>query len=171
MNREGGISIFRVGVIAAVLGGLFIAGGLIFREWEMSQRRAPFDVDVYPGATEWYRTEPEERPRRIIVYEIPETQASVDQIAGFYQDLLDDHTGADPSDARRERCVRVPRQGNAPDYEPGNGLLPFYWDCTFDNSEFGQRQVTYIRIHPGINDGEVDKEEMTLIVYDQRWED
>jgi hypothetical protein len=168
VNREGNISIFRVGLGIGMLGIIFVVGGLVLFTVEQAQRKSPFHVEVFPSAVEWYTEEFRGNSRRI-VYQIEDTPAQ--EIAIFYQQRLDQHYNNRPGDPRREQCVRTPVQGNYPDYVPGTGIVPYIYRCEFDNSTFNANQSTTVTIQPGVrNDTEsTDYEGLTFIIYDQIW--
>lgn len=174
MNREGNLSVFRVGVLLAVLGVLGIGAGFVFWNMEHAARQSPLNVELYPGAAEYSREEAEGRSRRTIYYQ---TNAPTEDVVAYYQAELDDFTNSDPRDPDREQCVRQPREGNFENFEPGTGLLPYYYDCAFDNSYLDSTQVTFVRIQPGVRlDSDdpaqaYDQEGLTFIIYDQDWAD
>jgi hypothetical protein len=172
MNREGNLSVFRVGVLIGILGLIAIVAGFLFWNLEHQSRQSPYSPELYPGAEEVRVDEAENFPRQTILYR---TQANPDDVAAFYQGLLDDLEGQDPRDPQRQQehvlCVRLPSVGDFPDYVPGSGNLPYYYRCAFDNSFFESQQVTVVQIEPGVRDDAqgVNNEGTTFIVYDQRW--
>lgn len=173
LNREGNISVFRVGILIGVIGVLAIVAGFVFFQIELEQRRSPFNVELYDGAEELDGRRTEANRRRTLWYV---TDAELGDVLRFYQAEMDSHTGEDPRDPDREQCVRVPEQGDFIDYQPGAGNIPYYYDCTFDNSYLGNTQVTYVRVQPGVRydapdgvDGSFNFEGQTMIVYNQTW--
>lgn len=168
VNREGNLSIFRIGLIVGGLGLIFIIGGVIALTFEQSQRRSPFMVELFPGAEEWSRQDYGTNRRRVI-FQVPGGDAEV--IAGHYQSLLDSHYNNDPNDPDRDRCIRTPESGTFPGYQAGDGTVPFLYRCEFDNSTFGASQSTTVKIEPGVrNNAEgFDNEGLTFIVYEHVW--
>ncbi|GAB4508510.1 MAG: hypothetical protein OHK0046_01170 [Anaerolineae bacterium] len=167
-NRDGNLSLFRVGIAIAFLGAAIGVGGFVLVQVDQAQRRSPFYIDPYPGAVERFTQGVSETEQRV-VYEVGGTDA--DTVAEYYQRELDDHLGSDRSNINRERCERVPRTGEFSDYRPGDGTVPFLHRCAFDNSTFNATQYTIVTIHPGIrNDATgTDDTGLVLIEYEQHW--
>lgn len=176
LNREGGISLFRVGVFAAALGAIFVIGGYILVQLDVARRQSPFFIDRPDGATEWYRQQMGDNSQQV-VYQIQNT--TPEDVSAFYQRELDDHNDANPNDPRREMCVRTPARGNFDDYAEGSGNVPYFYRCVFNNSitgglgTGGADQYTTVTIQPGIRDNTaepaVDLTGTTIIIYDQIW--
>ncbi|MFW5691108.1 MAG: hypothetical protein ACOCXZ_01295 [Chloroflexota bacterium] len=168
LNREGGVSVIRVGILIAVLGVLGVVAGVVIFQLEHQQRKSPLNIAIYPGASEWRREDPEGVPQRTVYYQ---TTDSPEDVAAFYQAELDDHLGQNPLDPNRETCVRVPASGQFADFEPGTGNLPFYYRCAYDNAFFDSEQLTIVEIQPGVRSDEtgINNEGITIIKYDQRW--
>lgn len=168
-NRDGSISVFRVGILAAVIGVLAILGGYIYFQVEQSKRQEPLDVELYQGAELW-RTVNDLPTSREIYY--ASRDATPEDVLAFYQALLDDYYDQNPTDPRREnQCNRYPETGTFPDYVEGSGNLPYYYSCLFESAFFGTENSTVIEIQPGIaNDADgVDNIGITFIRYLQRW--
>lgn len=51
LSRDGNISVFKVGVGFAIVGGLLIVGGFILAAIEQNSFRSPLDVAVPPETT------------------------------------------------------------------------------------------------------------------------
>lgn len=174
MSRDGGISVFRIGITVAILGVLLGIGAVVFAMVDQAQRQSPFNVKPYEGAVE-IRTTPHGDNSREIIYQV--SGANADQVAAYYQSRLDSHTGAGPNDAEHEECVRNPFSGNFPDYKEGAGNVPYYYRCVFDNSlasglfTSGAIQFTTVTIQPGIRNDEtgLDTTGNTLIQVEQVW--
>lgn len=176
LNREGGISLFRVGVFIAGLGLIFVVGGYIWVSLDVARRQSPFFIDRPAGATEWYRQQTGDNAQQV-VYQIANT--TPEDVASFYQDQLNKHYDNSPNDPQREMCVRNPAGGNFEDYVEGSGNLPYFFRCVFDNSVAGglgtggANQYTTVTIQPGVRDDSqdppVDLTGMTIIIYDQVW--
>ncbi len=176
LNRDGGVSVFRIGVAAAVLGVLVIIGGYLLASIDQARRQAPFFIDVYPGAEQWYRSEISPT-RQQVVYRVQ--GADPQAVSDFYQRKLDEHYDNSPADSNREQCVRNPARGEFSDYEEGSGNLPFLFTCVFDNSltsglgTSGATQFTEVRIEPGVKDNTADPPTdntgWVMIIYNQAW--
>ncbi|RMG73422.1 MAG: hypothetical protein D6711_10945 [Chloroflexi bacterium] len=169
LNREGGVSVFRVGVLAAVIGILAIIGGYVYFQLENDRRSKPLEVELYPNAELWSQ-----------VYDLPTSRevyyisrdASPEDVVMYYQALLDDFYDQNATDPRREhQCRRFPESGIFPDYVEGSGNLPYFYSCLFEDAFFDAEHSTVIEIQPGIaNDAEgFDNTGLTFIRYIQRW--
>jgi hypothetical protein len=174
LNRGGGISVFRVGVLMGVVGVLAVGLGILFFQLEHESRKGPFNVDLYPGAEQVAINDVEGLPRRTLVYRV---QAEPESIVNFYQQQLDEHLNQDLRDPRRasehELCVRRPGGGFYSNYEEGNGIPPYDFSCLFDNSFLDSTQVTVVKIEPGVRDDTADPPldnlGYTYIFYEQNW--
>lgn len=168
LNREGNISVFRVGVLFGILGIIGIGIGFLAFTLEVSNRQQPFNAPLYPNASELDRVQggATSQTVRYIV-----SGVTAEEVAAFYQAELDKHLGQNPSTIGRQLCVRTPPAGNYQEYQPGNALLPYHFDCTFDNTFLSNVQITKVRIHPGVRDdaNNVNFEGSVIISYDQRW--
>lgn len=178
-NRDGSISIFRVGLVIAALGALFIVGSFLFAQFEIMRRQSPLNIDPPDGAVLFQESDLTNTSRQII-YQM--TNADPEIVAEFYKVELDEHLGGSENDAGRERCVRQPSRGEftaSQGYEPGNGRVPFFWRCVFDDSiagglgTGGATRFTTVTIYPGVRDDAAepptDYTGSTFIVYDQVW--
>lgn len=165
LGKDGRFSFVRVGTIIAVLGVLLIIGGVVTFFVDQAARSTPLEIELFPGAEYYGQTEFSAVARRLF-YRVSgvETEA----VAEFYQDKLTEF-----NDEANQNCVRIP-SGDAiyPDYERGNGKIPYQFKCLFDNSGFNTRQVTEVTIHPGIYDPDpsLNSEGLVIILYDQQWE-
>ncbi len=169
-NKQGGISLVRVGAMIAVLGLLVALAGYLLFQLDISRRRSPLDVRLYPGATAWFTEDYRANARRVVYQAAGVTP---EEVASYYQTRLDDHLDSNTADPNREQCVRTPRMGEFADYVPGSGNLPYFYRCVFDNSTMGATQTTTVTIQPGVRndsaDPPVDNEGMTIIEYEQVW--
>lgn len=170
-NKEGDVSVFRIGVLAGALGLIAIIIGVVFWNLEHHARKSAFSVALHPNMVEVRRVE--HTPyHRTILYQL---EGNADQVATFYQAQLDKHLNQNPTDPMRGNthtlCVRVPSGGEFTDYRPGNGLVPYYHRCDFDNSFYGSHQSTMIEIQPGVIDPEndIDYTGLVWVLYEQRW--
>jgi hypothetical protein len=183
VNRDGSISIVRIGIGAALLGVLIFVGGFIWVRLEEGRFDSPLFIDVYPGAVEWYR---EERPgnSQRVFYLVE--GATPEDVQAYYQNLLFEREGIDPEDFNPidpqgvERCIRFPSSDPTEVFDeavPGSGLYPYHFTCLFnDASQFGgsgSRETT-VTIAPGIRNDVVevpyDHTGKVMITYDQRWD-
>lgn len=174
-GKDGSISMFRVAVAISVLGLLFALGGFVLFQFERAERRSPLEIDLYPGAEQFSQIDYSSRQRER-VFSIPGGDDAVLQVKDFYQAELDSFYDNDPRDPNREQCERSPvAEGEIfPQYEPGNGLVPYEFRCEFDDeSTFGGERHTTIRIFPGVYDVEFPElPDMTgnvVIWYDEVW--
>ncbi|MDX2077971.1 MAG: hypothetical protein SFZ02_16195 [bacterium] len=170
LNREGNISVFRVGIVFGILGIIGIGIGFLSFQLEVSNRQQPFNVALYPNATELDRgSNPERRTGQTIRYLV--SGVTPEDVVAFYQAELDKHLGQNGSTQGRALCVRTPTVGNYETYVEGTGNLPYHYDCLFDNTFLDNIQYTKVRIHPGVrNDAEnVNFEGNVVIIYGQAW--
>ncbi|GEM_PF-550444 len=172
LNREGNISVFRVGVIFGILGIFTLGFGFLSLQLEIAYRSQPFNVPLYANATELSREQSPLRTTGQLVYYMV-TGALPEDIAEFYQQELDKHLGQSSSSSSQDRqeCVRAPFEGNFDTYIEGNGTIPYYYDCIFDNTFLDNTQVTKVRIHPGVRNDTtgLNLENSVVIIYDQSW--
>lgn len=170
-NKQGTLSYFRLGVLVSMIGLLAVLAGFVFWQLEHQARRSPFNVAVFPNAEEIRRDDNSATQRNIIF----RVQAPPEDVVAFYQAELDRHLDQDPRDPLRGNthtlCVRVPVAGEFTDYAAGDGTLPFYHRCGFDNAFFGSQQSTVVEIQPGVraDNLDIDNTGYTFIIYDQRW--
>jgi hypothetical protein len=164
-GRDGNISIIRVGTLAAVLGLLFILGAIASFFIDQESRRRPFDVPLIEGAQQWGEVEQSlVRPERRVFYRVDKDTA---EVAAYYQARLDDHSN------NGDRCVRIPSVGDLPGTENDDRAVGHQYTCLFDNAGFFATQHTMIKIWPGTasDDPELDSLGLTVIQYDQLWQD
>lgn len=164
VGSDGNISIFRVGIIAGVLGAIVIVGGFALFSLEQAANRQPLEV-VVPESATLVATEDLSSFRRLY-YESPE---SPEAIAIFYDGKLTEFYGDSPD---RQFCVRLPSDGTMPGYIEGNGSVPYEFRCLFSASSINIERYTEVLIQPGVrNDttGE-DYSGRTRIELEQIWE-
>lgn len=166
-NSKGGISVVRVGTLAAVFGVLIIFAGYIAFVLDQRARYQPLDIDPPPNAV-YYGVTPRGSRAQDLYYRMPVGTWDADQVATYYNDRLAqfERNLDEPS-----RCVRSPQFGQYIDYQRGNGLVPFQYICMFDNSGFGTVQFTEVTIQPGIyhDNPERNTEGQVIIRYVQQW--
>jgi len=168
-KKTGSLSGFRVAIAIAVFGAIFLVGGYIIFNLELRNAQQPLNIDV-PDATELIAVDESNMAsgQRIVFYQ---STLAADAIAAFYDQKLADFQNTTVQNLMRERCHRQPRDGNDRAYVAGNGSLPFFWQCLFDNSTTYE-QSTMIRIYPGQrNDATGENfEGVTRIDYEQFWQ-
>jgi hypothetical protein len=169
LGRDGKISVFRVGVAAAVLGILFIVGGIIIFSIEQTTYAQPLNIDPYPNAIDW-GTIVYSNTSRSLRFKIP--NKTPEDVVAYYQQKLDEFYGKDTSDPNA-KCQRIPAAGNSPDYDPTKSdKVPYYYTCMFDRSGFNTLQSTQVKIQPGVknSDPKLDSEGATVVSHDQQWQ-
>jgi hypothetical protein len=166
ITRDGNISIFRLGLLAAGIGILALVIGIIALVTDQNSYRAPLEIAPYPGAES--RGERVLSPVERIQYFVVGGGIPIETVATYYQQLLDQHYGQDANTplGDREDCQRV-------EYESGE--VPFQFTCVFNRSGFGfggaLYQTTAIEIQPGVrnNDPALNTEGMVVIGHRQTW--
>lgn len=170
VNRDGSLSIVRIGTVIAVLGVVFVIGGFIWFNLEQQRFGSPLDVDLYPGAIDWGGNELAPTTRELF-YQVPGVDAET--VAVFYNERMYDYYGTSAEDADNDqRCQRIPIQGIFEDYVEGAGVVPFQYICLFNDSGFGNNRYTQVTIQPGVRNDETgsDTTGSTVIVYEQFWQ-
>lgn len=165
MNRSGGISIVRLGLLAGGIGLLLVVLGVAAFMGDQASRRGPFNIDPYPGAEPW-GTGTITSSSRELFYLV--SNATPDQVLQYYQQKLNQHTGSS-----QDRCVRTPPVGEAPMSRSNPSLIPYQFTCVFDNSGIGATQYTTVLIYPGTPHNEdpfLNSAGKTVILYEQHWQ-
>ena len=164
MNKRGGISIVRLGLIAGLVGVLLVGFGIVAFTSEQATHRTPFAPPLYPGAEAWGTGNVGESSRELF-YKV--SNATPDEVARFYQQKMIEHYGNN-----QEHCVRNPPEGEAPTSPNVPNFIPFQYICMFDNSGFRTTQYTRVLIYPGSSSEEafLDSEGQTVILYEQHWQ-
>lgn len=169
LDKSGNLSPFRMAVGLAILGGLVLIGGYVIFGLELQNARQPLNIDV-PEQTELLAVDDTNLATgsRLVFYQ---TAIAAEDVARFYDQKLADFQNVPVDNTMRERCRRQPREGNFPNYVAGDGSLPHYWICLFDNTRTYD-QLTTIRIYPGQrNDATGENfEGITRIDYEQAWQ-
>lgn len=161
-DRNGNLSIIRVGTLAAIIGVLFVVVGVVLFSLDRASHQVPLDIDAYPGATLWYQT-PTSNTSRSVVYQIKD--ATADQVAEFYQNKMNAFNGAGDTST----CVRLPSTGNFVEFDRGQkDVAPYQYSCMFDRSGFQISQYTRVNIQPGIASNQT--EGMVIVEYEQNWQ-
>jgi hypothetical protein len=176
-RRESPFSLYRLGVIAAVLGVVFIVGGaFLYNAFDRGSRQQPLDIARPAGAEQWGAEIPGYGASKRVVFRLPgTTDADVLNVVNFYNNQLVQHYNSanDPDAPRSEReCVRSPLSGNFPEFDAGTAnIAPYFYTCRFDRSYGDALQWTEIIIQPGIvsTDEGLNSEGYVVIQYDYRW--
>ncbi len=168
-EKDGTVSGFRVAIAIAVFGIVFVVLGALIFQVEQANARQPFNIDVPEGVTLLKIDDSRyDAGARYVFYT---SQRTPEDIAEYYDRKLAEFQNIPVEEATRERCRRIPRDGTIEGYQPGNGTLPYYWTCLFDNTRLFD-QSTIIRIYPGQrNDATGENfEGLTRIDYEQFWQ-
>ncbi len=165
-RRDSGFSVFRIGLFAALLGAIFIVGGLVVVAFEQQTQRQPLEVALPPNAQLADQSELG-NASRLVYYFIPD--ATAEDIANFYNGEMSRFYGDDPG---AERCRRFPSSGNFEEYTPGTGLIPYVFRCLFDTSGFQGDRFTEVEIQPGVRMDEegIDNEGSVIVKYTYQWQ-
>lgn len=163
MGRDGNISLLRVGVVATIVGILAIVGGLVFFFVDRASHQVPLDIDPFPGAAIWYKTDRSDVSRSVY-YEI--SGSTAEDVVNYYQQKLNAFNGSS-----EEKCVRAPQAGNFPDFDNGvPDIAPYQFSCLFDRSGFEISQFTRVNIQPGIKSKTADMQGKVIVEYEQNWQ-
>ncbi|MBK9121995.1 MAG: hypothetical protein IPM16_02590 [Chloroflexi bacterium] len=169
LSRDGNISVFKVGVVIAIVGGLLVVGGFILASIEQNTFRSPLEVPIPPETTVLATDELSPASRRIFYESLLEPE----DVFRYYDRLLAEQDGVDINDPNRERCIRNPSRGDFESYTPGDGSVPFEYRCLFQQiSLLGIDKATLITIQPGVRNDATGQnfEGTTRIDYEQYWE-
>jgi hypothetical protein len=161
MGRDGKFSALRVAILVAVIGTIFVVFGVIFFFADRAAREGPFNIEVYPGATQ-LSDESNSPTSRVVFYLVQ--GATAEDITAHYQRELTEFARGDVM----ERCVRFPAVGNYLEFDRGETSAPFEYSCMFDNSAFGMTQYTRVNIFPWIEANQ--PQDLIYIEYDQIWQ-
>lgn len=164
MNRRGGLSIIRLGLLAGLIGLLLVGFGVAAFLSDQASRRAPFDVPPPPNAEIW-GTGNFGRSSRELFYKV--ANASPEEVVRYYQQKLNEHYGNN-----QQTCVRIPPTGEAPTSPNVPSFIPYQFTCLFDNSGFRATQYTRVVIYPGSynQDPFLNSQGQTVIMYEQQWQ-
>jgi hypothetical protein len=163
-GRDGKISIFRVGVIAALLGVLLMGGGFGALFLDNGSYRQPLDIAPYPNA-EQCGINTRSNTAREVFYCVDGVEPVT--IADYYTQKLAEHNGNGD-----EACLRNPFEGSFPDSDRP-GVVPYEFKCAFNRSGIGGGfQATVITIQPGVFNEDPARNTLgqTVVRYEQRWE-
>ena len=165
LNRQGNLSVFKLGLLAGLIGVLVIGLGIFAFFADQNSRRAPLNIEPFPGAEPWGAPSGVTETTRNLFFRV--YGARPDDVAAYYQTKLNEHTG-DGGD----RCVRIPPQGELP-LDPFNpNSIPYQYVCLLDRSGMGSTQFTRVVIYPGVANPDpfFDAAGATVIKYEQEWQ-
>jgi hypothetical protein len=167
----GGFSVFRISVIAALLGGLFLVVAFVFTQLDTASQRQPLMIDP-PAGAELRLQEDTAGTSRALYYFIPNTTA--EDVAVYYDQKMREFYGGDATEA--DVCRRVPATGEYQGYVEGAGMVPYEFKCLFYSaSGFGtgvNDRETLVSIQPGVrNDATgLNNQGGVVVEYAQRWQ-
>ena len=164
MNRSGGISVVRAGLLAGAIGLILVVLGVAAFFADQASHRGPFDIVAYPGAEPWGTGQVTQTSRQLFY---KTASASPEEVMQYYQQKLAEHTGNS-----QEHCIRNPPTGQAPPSDNIANTIPYQYVCLFDNSGFRATQYTRVLIYPGTWNEEAffNAEGQTVIMYEQYWQ-
>lgn len=166
-STESGFSAFRIGLMAAGAGLVFIVGAIIMTAIDQAGQRQPLNIDP-PAGAELRDAPPSNGTSRTLIYAVP--NSSPDEVAEYYNGKLREFYGDDVT--RAELCKRNPASGNYEGYKEGDGTVPYEFVCLFDTSSFGSDRFTEVTIQPGIRSDVtgVNNEGFVFVQYEQSWQ-
>jgi hypothetical protein len=172
-NRNGDLSVFRIGILIAVVGGLMLVGAVVFTASDQAAFRTPLEIELPPDTQQVGEEALSPISRRVYF----ESTLSPEAVATYYDTKLAEFLqtqGVDPNDPNRDRCLREPRDDNYQGYVPGNGTVPYEFRCLFQEISLsnGIDKSTLVVIQPGVrNDAAgTNYEGTTRIEYEQYWQ-
>jgi len=163
LGRDGKVSVVRVGTIIAIVGIIFVVGGIFAFQADQNSYKAPLEIAPFPNAEAW--GEDAVSPvSRILFYRIQ--GVSPEDVASYYQQKLNEMDGSSG-----EQCKRNPSAGTFPDSDRP-GVVPYEITCLFERVGLNANQTTLVKIQPGVSnaDPEMNTLGMTVISHDQRWQ-
>lgn len=167
-DKNGNLSTIRVSIGVAVLGAIVLVGGFFLFQLEIRNAQQPLNVDPPSEAT--LIAVDDARYAQGARYVFYTATLDADQLAAYYDRKLAEFQRTELNNSQRDRCVRTPTTGTIAGYVAGNGSLPFFWQCLFDNTNI-YNQSTLIRIYPGQRNDSTGEnyEGVTRIDYEQFW--
>ena len=165
MDRNGSISVIRVGTVAALLGLILVVGGWLAFTISRSSFQQPLTVETFPGVEEWGLIETSNISRKLLYRT---NTATPEQVVEHYSQIMQRdfaNTG--------ESCKRIPVEGNYSNYTPDRrDLVPYEFRCLFVRQELAGTHHTIVTIQPGTydEDPERNNEGYTVIEHEQQWE-
>jgi hypothetical protein len=164
-SRRQSQQVFRVGIIVGIVGIVVVIGGFfVYFLLDQGSRQVPLDIPTYPGAEDWGRTNRGQWTQSLF-FRIQ--GATPEEVSSWYNQKLTEFSGG-----TEDQCVRIPSEGNFPDYNPETtGIAPYQFVCMFDRSYWNATQYTRVVIQPGAfnEDPTLNAQGMTVVEYDQHW--
>jgi hypothetical protein len=162
-GRDGKISIVRIGTIVAIIGVIFVVGGIAAFQVDQNSYKSPLEVAPFPNAEDWGQDQLSP-VNRTLFYRVQ--GATPEEVAAYYQQKLDEFNGN-----KDEKCIRNPSAGDFPDSDRP-GVVPYEITCLFERSGLNASQTTLVKIQPGVanDDPELNSLGMTVISHDQNWQ-
>lgn len=164
-DRRGKVSVIRVGVIAALVGGLMIFGGWAAFTISRASFQQPLHIEPFPGAEVWGERITSDISRKLM---FRTNTATPEQVVDYYSQIM----SRDFADTE-EACKRNPYEGNFSNYSPDRRDVPPYeFRCNFVRSELAGTHHTIVTIQPGVFDADPERntEGYTVIEHEQQWE-
>ena len=161
-DKRNKISIVKVSLLVIICGALFIVGAGVALEVQRQTLRQPLFPDLPEGAQQWGVIEAYRPGAQNVYYTVP--GEDVEGIVAHYRSIA-------AARGNDEKCVRTPAVGNFPDYQPGNGFVPYTYSCLMANSSFDADQSTEVTVQPGVfnEDPNLNSDGSVVIVYQQTW--
>lgn len=167
-DSKGNLSMMRVSIFVAVIGGFFLVGGIIAFFLDQESRKTPLMIELPPGAVQSGESN-QGVARRELYYIVP--GGNIAEIQQFYDRKMLEHYANTPGNNQGERCIRFPPVGNFAEFDQGRSPTPFYITCMFDRSGLNSTQWTQVTIRPAISiDVNIDIQNTVVIIYEQRWQ-
>ena len=162
-NRNGGLSVIRIGIIAGVLGIVLIAAAAVTYLTDQASKRSPLEIPPYPNAVYWGTSDVKDTSRN----EFFRVNDKPEAVAAYYQQKMVEHYGNN-----EESCVRLPATGNAPGSDTNPNIPPFVYRCMFDNSGFNSSQYTQVEVYPGSANPDpfFNAAGLTIVKYIEEWQ-
>lgn len=164
------MSIFRISLIAVIIGVVLLGGALVAVLVEQQSYRAPLVIDAPAEAARMGELPQGTSGTRSTVFY--ETTLPIEDVLAHYERLMAEFYDTNPNDPLRERCRRTPA-GTAvySNFAVGNGTVPFEFKCLFERSGINVTQETMVIFQPGVrNDADgTNNEGKTMIYHEQVW--
>lgn len=166
LNRKGGVSVIRVGTIAAIIGVLLVVGGVVSFFIDQASYQVPLDVSPFPGAVQWGGERIRSETWRSLYYQAP--NATPEDVEAYYEQKMQEYYGNSPDS---ESCHRIPSDGTYPNSDQP-GVIPYQFICLFQRNGLNANQTTKITIQPGVynDDPQLNTQGMTVIEHEQQWQ-
>lgn len=163
VDKQGNISLFRVGTIIAVIGILLVGGGVLAYVLDQNSFKTALVVEPYPGAELWGEPITISVTRREL-FRIRGVAA--EDVMTYYQQKLQEF------DSGSEGCIRTPATGTFANAQTDRTIPPYTFKCLFQRTGLSASQLTTITIQPGVfnSDPDQDTTGMTVVEHNHRWQ-